>query len=137
MGVDRLAVGEQEIEAAVVPIRQISNLAEEMVTKLSMLSTDNVNARPMKMAAGQDFVPSAPPKTSPSSVRQAPPTLTFDDPPPAAELKSTSVKKQDSKAGEVLVFDTPDEKLKKDVEPGTKEEAEDQKGAERGDVLLF
>lgn len=127
----------QEIEAAVVPIRQISNLAEEMVTKLSMLSTDSVHERPLKMAAGQDFVPSAAPKTSSSSMRQAPPTLTFDDPPPAAELKSPSVKKQDSKAGEVLVFDTPDEKLKKDVEPGTKEESEDQKGAERGDVLLF
>jgi hypothetical protein len=70
-------------------------------------------------------------------VRQAPPTLTFDHSPPADELKATSVKKQDSKAGEVLVFDTPDEKLKKDVEPRTKEGAEDQKGAERGDVLLF
>jgi methyl-accepting chemotaxis protein len=127
----------QEIEAAVVPIRQISNLAEEMVTKLSMLSTDSMSERPLKMAAGQDFVPSAAPRTSSSAARQAPPTLTFDEPPAAAEVKATSVKKQDSKAGEVLVFDTPDEKLKKDVEPGTKEEAEDQKGAERGDVLLF
>jgi methyl-accepting chemotaxis protein len=127
----------QEIEAAVVPIRQISNLAEEMVTKLSMLSSDNLGQGSMKMAVGQDFIPTPAPKAP--TARQAPPHLTFDEPPVANELaNTTSVKKQDSKPGEVLVFDTPDEKLKKEVEPEKKEEeAEDQKGAERGDVLLF
>ena len=143
----------QEIEAAVVPIRQISNLAEEMVTKLSGLNSDSQNERHMKTAAGQDFAAHGHSTSSsarsnvasaPKNSKQSSPSLSFDSPPVApggskdAKSGGTSVKKQDSKAGEVLVFDTVEEKMRKDNDPASKgEEDEDQKGAARGDVLLF
>jgi len=143
----------QEIEAAVVPIRQISNLAEEMVTKLSGLNSDSQNERQMKTAAGQDFAAHGHSTSSsarsnvasaPKNSKQSSPSLSFDSPPVApggskdAKSGGTSVKKQDSKAGEVLVFDTVEEKMRKDNDPASKgEEDEDQKGAARGDVLLF
>ncbi len=143
----------QEIEAAVVPIRKISNLAEEMVTKLSSLNVDSQNQVHMKMAAGQDFAAQGHPTSSstrspvtpaPTNPKQASPSLSFDSPPASsgggkdAKSGGTSVKKQDSKTGEVLVFDSAEEKMKKDNDPASKEEqTEDQKGAARGDVLLF
>jgi methyl-accepting chemotaxis protein len=59
----------QEIEAAVVPIKQISNLAEEMVAKLGMPKSDQTYQPPMRKAAGaeSDFVPPRGSSGSPGS----------------------------------------------------------------------
>lgn len=110
----------QEIEAAVIPIRQISSLAEEMVTRMSG-SRDSE----MKMAVGQNTGTfEAPARTELKAVEmpKAPPVVSA-----SAKMAAPS---------EVLVFDTPDEKAMKD-EDVKKEETEDEKSAERGDVILF
>lgn len=134
----------QEMEAAVIPIRQISNLAEEMVSKLTVLQTSG--ERPVQKASGQDFSNTLASPKKPSgggggggtSGAKAGIGLVSDDsagkssaPAPAA----SSVKKTDAPSGEVLVFDTPDEKVLSEAEKKAKEEED--KTAARGDVLFF
>ena len=143
----------QEMEAAVIPIKQISNLAEEMVSKMSVLHSESSRNQGVKVAVGQDFspAPSAPKKSggggggggaTGSGVKNGL-GLVFDEgggagktAAPTAQTPAPSVKKKDAPGGEVLVFDTPDEKSDAEAEKKAKEE-EDAKAAERGDVLFF
>ncbi len=114
----------QEIEAAVIPIRQISHLAEEMVSKLHGIHTMPSG----KIAVGQSSFPSE------ASSR---PELRAVEKRPAAP---TSVTAQMAPS-EVFIFETPEEKRlgdkkgkEKDVQAG---DPVDDKSAERGDVILF
>ncbi len=106
----------QEIEAAAIPIRQISSLAEEMVAR--MPRTEGYG----KIAVGQSF---APMDTAPRTELKAVEPVKAQAPAPVA------------KASEILIFDTPDEKALKDKDQKADEAAAEEKGAERGDVLLF
>lgn len=111
----------QEIEAAVVPIRQISSLAEEMVTRIA--GTREVGE--MKMAVGQNSMSFDPPaRTELKSVEN-----------PKSQPAVVSASTKMAAASEVLIFDTPDEKAMK--EEAKEEEDSDEKNAVRGDVLLF
>lgn len=106
----------QQIEAAVVPLRQISTLAEEMVMRFggrqinrSALVLNREQAEPLKKASGSDLTP---------------------PPPPASATPK-------QKSGQVLEFEDP-----KDVDPTIKnpekkDEAEDKEKAHGGDVLFF
>jgi methyl-accepting chemotaxis protein len=147
----------QEIEAAVVPIRQISNLAEEMVNRLVPFQVEGTRARPMKMAAGQDFVPASRRGGGDGGGGSTPPAkasggLLFDElddvlaknPAEASSQasegsgESPSARKKDTKQTDVMVFDTPEEKaLKTDADKKKEKEDNADKGAERGDVLFF
>jgi len=122
-------ITKQEIEAAVIPIRQISNLAEEMVSKLSGARSDSFG----RAAVGQSFFPSEAPESSSSSARVE---LRAVESSKAASPSSAAA--QMAKPSEVFVFDTPDEIAKESSKPKEEvaEEAED-KSAERGDVILF
>lgn len=118
-------ITKQEIEAAVIPIRQISNLAEEMVSKLSAVRGDNSFG---KIAVGQSSFPTEMPAPTPELRSVEPPR-------PAVP---TSAAAQMAQPSEVFVFDTPDEKAMKDTKTVDEAEAEsDEKSAERGDVILF
>ncbi len=125
----------QEMEAATVPIRQISNLAEEMVTKLGVLNHDSSGEHHYKAAAGQDFSTSFGSRGASTGAQE----LRVVDSKMGAEAnKPNSVQSvQQQKGGEVLVFDTPDEKAAHEMNKDNKAEDEKTKGAERGDVLLF
>ena len=114
-------ITKQEIEAAVIPIRQISSLAEEMVSRLSGSRVEGF----AKLAVGQNSMPSeVPTRSELKSVEKA----------KAPSMVSASAKM--ASASEVLIFDTPDEKAMK-VEPTKAEDPGDAKSADRGDVILF
>ena len=113
-------ITKQEIEAAVIPIRQISTLAEEMVLRLVGSRAESFG----KIAVGQNIAP----------MESAPrPDLRSVDMNRSTEHKSVS--QQMAKPSEVLVFDMPDEKAMKEAVKPVKSEAE--KAAGRGDVILF
>lgn len=122
----------QEMEAAVIPIRQISGLAEEMVSKLTLAKIDSGRQRTNHGSGSGSTGSGEGTSTAPLSlVKQEAET-------PSAKvtqaIEAPSLKKSDAKQGEVLDFDTPDEKIQK----GTVETAEeDDKNATRGDVLFF
>ncbi len=134
----------QEIEAAVIPIRQISNLAEEMVTKLSLMHTDATRSRLVKASVAR-----AAAGGGSSSPKQAT-VLNFNEAPDHSQLTakadiplqslgvdtSGSVRMKEQKSGEVLVFDTPEEQAAKN-EAAKKAKEEEDKKASRGDVLFF
>ena len=127
----------QEIEAAVIPIRQISNLAEEMVSKLYGIHTSHT----AKVAVGQNnFVMDPAPAPSPSPSRpdlKAVESRVVAHAPSPAPTQSVSA--QMAKPSEVFIFDTPEEKPtaeKKSKDAPAAADAED-KSAERGDVILF
>lgn len=109
----------QEIQAATVPIKQIAQLAEEMVTKLSVVRSDRSD---MKVAAGQDFVM---PVVAPEPVAEVAETLKVV---PKEKLK---------KVEDVLIFDTPEETALKPEEPAPAAATEEDKTATKGDVLFF
>ncbi|MBC7658774.1 MAG: hypothetical protein H7249_03615 [Chitinophagaceae bacterium] len=115
-------ITKQEIEAAVIPIRQISNLAEEMISRLSGArgAMDSFG----KVAVGQNM----PPMDMGSRHE-----LRGVDAQRAPETKSASA--QMAKPSEVFVFDTPDEKAMQDEVAKPKQEED--KSASRGDVILF
>ncbi|MCX6128050.1 MAG: methyl-accepting chemotaxis protein [Proteobacteria bacterium] len=138
----------QEIEAAIVPIRQISSLAEEMVTKLSLAGSQGQSAHVSKIAVGQDFTPQSSSKTSSRSTQALnsrgtsnsgqEDKISAENIGVSSILGGTSVKKQDAKQGEIFVFDTPDEKVAKDsLSVGKEKNEEEEKSAVRGDVLFF
>lgn len=124
----------QEMEAAVIPIRQISSLAEEMVSKLTLAKSD---AGRYKLAVGQ----SQPASTSSGGSEPANGVslslIKSEAEAPAAKMtqpiESPSLK-NDAKQGEVLDFDTPDEKIQKGA---SEDKEQDDKSATRGDVLFF
>ncbi len=129
----------QEMEAAVIPIRQISNLAEEMVSKLTLAKAD---AGGYRLAVGQSSGGGGSSSPSPGPASQAsgsksPVSLVSTEAEarvPKVATEAPSLKKSDAKQGEVLDFDTPDEKIQKDAAQTTEE---DDKTATRGDVLFF
>lgn len=155
----------QEIEAAVVPIKQISGLAEEMVAKLTSLSTDAIRHHPLKVAVNSDVEPSrtapaAKPATAGQSVKPEPAAvkrkpsdaLFFDDdivsPPvnkPSQPEKATQpaspkadeskVAKESIQKGSVLEFEGPAESGA--TEETAEEDQEEKNPAARGDVLFF
>ena len=115
----------QEIEAAVIPITRISNLAEEMLTKMGLLAKESVGAsyqaQVQKRAVGESFESTAVESAAPDKEE-------LDE----SDAEPTS--------GEILEFESVDEtaaqkdagKIDKKDEP----KDEDSKAA-RGDVLLF
>ncbi len=111
----------QEIEAAVVPIKQISSLAEEMVMKLTSVRSDAQG----RVAVGQNVGVFEMPSRVEARATEAP----RGAPVPSAASKMVN-------PSEVLIFETPDEKAMKN-DPANKAEEDDAKGAERGDVILF
>ncbi|NRA62910.1 MAG: hypothetical protein HRU19_00420 [Pseudobacteriovorax sp.] len=136
----------QEIEAAVIPIKRISGLAEEMVTKMSLLHNSSAGqpVQEYKKAAGDGIEPMAPSvqsgsaaSPSKSSGSSSGPMDTPTAAPAAKEPASVS------KSGDVLEFDTPDDATAnteaKPEEPSPEESADDvdDPNANRGDVLLF
>ena len=122
-------ITKQEIEAAVIPIRQISNLAEEMVSKLVGARSDTYG----RVAVGQSSFPSDAGASAFHSTR-----VDLKAVEPLKAVAPISAAAQMAKPSEVFVFDTPDEMAKdcgknKEAEPA---ESTD-KSAERGDVILF
>ena len=136
----------QEIEAAVIPIRQISNLAEEMVTKLSLMHTDATRNRLVRAAAARTAAQNG---VVPSQQKTAT-VLNFGEAPDHSQLTAKadiplqnlgvdaggSLRAKEQKNGEVLVFDSPDEQAAK-AEAAKKAKEEEDKKASRGDVLFF
>ena len=138
----------QEIEAAIVPINQISSLADEMVSKLSFVSASaNVE---MKQAAGAEFSAPAPAAPAPAPAAPAPAAAAPATPAPAEDdgFISPSSSAQPSapapsepkpeplSSGDVLEFDTPEEAVET-TEPEAPAEEDDDDPANRGDVLFF
>jgi methyl-accepting chemotaxis protein len=109
----------QQIEAAVIPIRQISSLAEEMVSR--------IEGTHQKIAVGQNTMPRDHAEASRVELKVV-------ETPKAAPLVSASTKM--ASANEVLIFETPEDKI---LKPDSKkdEPERDEKTAERGDVILF
>lgn len=145
----------QEIEAAVVPIKQISSLAEEMVAKLATVSSEMPRQRFVtKAAVGTGGAPSASPsgepvrEPSPKSTEATPKAskgeqIFFDEPaspaPESAKAKPAehspsfhfdTATAKSAKSGSVLEFESAPDATPK------KEEDKDSKAA-RGDVLFF
>jgi methyl-accepting chemotaxis protein len=121
-------ITKQEIEAAVIPIRQISHLAEEMVSKLSGARAGSYE----KVAVGQNNFVNEAPATSPARTE----LRSVEAPRQAAPVSAAA---QMAKPSEVFIFDTPEEKAVNDSKtkaPEAEVESEE-KAAERGDVILF
>ena len=150
----------QEIEAAVVPIRRISSLAEEMVTKLGLLNHEAIRNRgggTVARAAGDGLAPSAPSEPAPVSdfVEPTPAPATAAPAPSASPQAPPTSQAEDpvsvsAKGGEVLEFDTPDEAAANTTEQNQStasqqpaqaeapaEEEDEEDAANRGDVLFF
>ncbi|SMF69630.1 methyl-accepting chemotaxis protein [Pseudobacteriovorax antillogorgiicola] len=140
----------QEIEAAIVPIKRISSLAEEMVSKLNLMGEDR---QVFKQAAGAEFVrsePATPAAPSPAAAQPAPAETTAPKEPAKPAVESAS--KKSATGGEVLEFDTPDDTVEPAPSPAAAPKAEEKPAAEessteeeedkedpanRGDVLFF
>ena len=134
-------ITKQEIEAAIVPISQIGNLAEQMVGKLS-----HIDQVPTKMVAGSDVaapqtrapIPEPMPSSPPSSAASVADAVVT----PAPEPKKNPAPPATQPPGEVLEFDqagsnapvqAPAESTPAPAAPS----AEEEDPAERGDVLFF
>ncbi len=138
----------QEIEAAIVPIRQISSLADEMVTKLSLLSHETIRKRDDTNVTTsgnftQDIKPNVPSEMKakldhPHSPSQPPPSANES---PSQQPRAPAVKP--AKIGDVFEFNTPDEEMisaneaKNKAEKSEKEDDKEEETANRGDVLFF
>lgn len=100
-------ITKQEIEAAVVPIKQIGDLAEQMVSKLSYLSRDNSMAH---VGGGFDGSTArkttAVPAPAPSAPKPAPKAVEFDDTqaPKPPESDASDGDKDSANSGDVLFF---------------------------------
>ena len=143
----------QEIEAAVVPIKQISNLAEEMVAKLNFIEgRQGSETMPMKKVSGGDFSPPAADSGVGSQSVTSPVTKNTDssdsvvDQPQQAQSQSKSkrvaanqesAKADNVAAGAVLEFDEGDAPTAQKDKTNTKAEEDDGSSAARGDVLFF
>ncbi len=112
----------QQIEAAVVPIRQISSLAEEMVSR--------IEGNHHKIAVGQNSMPYSAPAAPRTELKAV-------ETPKPASVMSASAKM--ASASEVLIFETSEDKVMRDEgkKDDAKAEESDEKTAERGDVILF
>ena len=104
-------ITKQEIEAAVVPIRQIGTLAEQMVTKLEFVAKDG-NAAPQ---TGLKSVAAAPAAAAPAAAAPAAPSpaaapapaakpVDFEQKAPAATPPAKSEEEETAERGDVLFF---------------------------------
>ncbi len=122
-------ITKQEIEAAVIPIKQISSLAEEMISRLFGARSEGVT----RVAVGQ----SAPVVEMTRTESKAPDLRAIDM---TTSVEPPSISAQMAQPSEVFIFETPEEKTLSDdkakAKPAEPAEPED-KSAERGDVILF
>lgn len=110
-------ITKQEIEAAVIPIRQIGTLAEQMVTKLEFVTKDS----------SPDI------KKAPSGPK---PEMTSEMPDQSKVVKEAPTPPAAS-SGDVIDFSAPEEPEPSTDAPEPTGEAVEDESAERGDVLFF
>ncbi|MBF0442809.1 MAG: hypothetical protein HQK54_12965 [Oligoflexales bacterium] len=128
----------QEIEAAIEPVKQISALAESMISKLDLILVDNRNVANSSAAVQQPISGQMPMGSSirgiqPNTVTQTAPELSKNA---EQDLKKSgsgfkNAKEKNLEVGKVLEFDNTKEVNDKD------KSEDDKHSAEKGDVLFF